>query len=117
MHAPTHIFFHNLEKPIVLNRRLPRANEQKQNCAHEKSGKKNTNGDKNAELGEAERTAEHERDETNRGGERAEKDGASEFRDRCCDSSAVGLAIDARLLVAAEDENRKVNAQSNQDRA
>ncbi len=101
----------------MTERCLSFANEEKQNRAHKKTGKENADGNERTELREAHRTAQNQSQKTDGGGERAKKNGAAKFRHRRGDGLAMRLSIAARLLITPKDQDRKIDAQSDQDRA
>src|SRR6266550_2746428 len=117
LHTPAHVFFYNVEKPIVTDRRLALAHKEKQDRAHEEPGEQNANRDKDAKLRKTERTTQNEGEETDRRRQRTEKDGASEPVDRRGDGCPMRFAVAASLLIAAENQNGKIDAQPNQNGA
>ena len=68
-------------------------------------------------MGETHRAAQDQRQKTNCCGKRAKKNRAAKFCHRCGDCLLILLAINARLLVAAEDQDREVDTKSDQNGA
>ena len=62
-----------------MQRRLPFANEKKQNRAHKKTGKEDADGDQHTELRETQRPTQNQRKKSDRGGERAKENCAAKF--------------------------------------
>ena len=67
-------------------------------------------------MGETHRAAQDQRQKTNCCGKCAKKNRAAKFCHRRSDGLLIFLAIKSGLLVAAEDQDRKVDAESDQNR-
>ncbi len=91
--------------------------EQKENARHEKSGDEDADRNQRAELGEAARVGEEEGEEADRGGERAEENGAAELGDRFCNRRGVLTPFVSRLLIAAEDQDGKIDTEADENGA
>src|SRR5262249_52449402 len=89
--------------------------EQKQDCAHEKSREKNPDCNQHAQLRETHRAAQNQREKTDCGSERAKEYRAAKLRHGSRNRLLIFLAVDSRLLITAENQNREIDAESNQD--
>ena len=92
--------------------------KRKKTRHHEERGHEDADRDEHAELGEAGRAGEQEQgEEADRRGQGAEKNRAAEFRDGFLDRRGVRGPFVPRLLVTAENQNREVDPESDEDRA
>ncbi len=81
------------EDPVVPRRERVFPGEEKENARHEKTGDEDADRNQHAELGEAARVGEEEGEEADRGGERAEENGAAELGDRFGDRRGVSRPL------------------------
>ena len=91
--------------------------EEEEDRHHEEAGEENADRDQDSELREAGGAAQEQGEETNRGGESSEKNRASEILDRFADRAGVIAAVVPRLLITAENQDREIDSEPDENGA
>ena len=116
-HGPAHVILDHRKHPILPRRGTFPRQKKKEHRHHEDAGEGDAERDQNSELGESLRARQHQRHEADGRRQRAKENGFTQAFDRFADGRLMIDTFIARLLVTSENQNGKVDSQSDQDRA
>ena len=116
-HGPAHVTFYQREHPVAAGRGTFAGQEQEENRKHEDAGERDAERDQNTELSESARPGEHQRQKADRGSKRAKKNRFAKIFHRFAHGRGMILAVITRLLVTAENKDREIDSEPDEDRA
>ena len=98
-------------------RRAPAWEEQKENRHHENAGEGDAERDQDTELRKSARPRQHQGEKANRCRERPEENRLAQIFHGLADGGRMIFAVITRLLVAAENQDREIDSEADEDRA